>query len=461
MPQDSTHAYFVSPAFGDIGTGTSVSFQWTPVSGAIGYQLMAGKSPGSADLYDSGVISSLSATVSNLPASGVVYARVRGILQGGPTTELGADWWSHGSDIAFRTDDNLAPTDIETPTYGYLPATNLVSWVPSPEAIAYRVRVGLPPAVDDIDDSGVMYGHRRLLNLPGRHTYALTLETIYRTQTLTSITYFTSDGGSASFASKIQLAKLLTGDVRLMANIFNQPHGGSSLFLTAASVNNFTVVCTTFTQALLQALQESNIGLPARPLDVCFNNDGFDCHELVEIFDADSNHWSMLDPTFGLRARRADGIAATSDELSSAVRAQQPDSVRFENLTANGDWYARSYYLDYPTLFIDVDVPGQPDLIEPEPSDLSPFFSNAGSAVNDAWQFYALQCAPNYQTANAAIDGGIVALGCSPTNGFTQIFGAATVSPQTGDASVGSVWRPKRIVFPSCAHQTGTAAGCD
>ena len=108
-----------------------------------------------------------------------------------------------------------------------------------------------------------------------------------------------------------------------------------------------------------------------------------------------------------------------------------------------------------------MDILGQPDLQEPEPADSTPYFENAGLAVTGGWQFYALQCAPVYQTALAAVDGGMAAFGCSNTNGFTQVFGAASISRQPEDQSVGGIWRPKRVVFPACAHQTGTAAGCD
>ncbi len=73
-----TSAVITSPAPGSALTGTSVTFVWTAVSGATDYDLWLGfNGAGSSDLYNSGIITNTSSTVTGLPTKGTaIYTRL-------------------------------------------------------------------------------------------------------------------------------------------------------------------------------------------------------------------------------------------------------------------------------------------------------------------------------------------------------------------------------------------------
>ena len=59
----------LSPTPGSTFSSSSVSFHWSAGS-ATSYFLFVGSSPHTADIYNSGVIHTLSATVNNIPTDG-------------------------------------------------------------------------------------------------------------------------------------------------------------------------------------------------------------------------------------------------------------------------------------------------------------------------------------------------------------------------------------------------------
>ncbi len=73
-----TPAVLTTPAPGSTLSGSSVTFGWTAGTGVVDYELYLGTTGvGSRDLYDSGVTTSLSKTVSGLPTGGqTIYARL-------------------------------------------------------------------------------------------------------------------------------------------------------------------------------------------------------------------------------------------------------------------------------------------------------------------------------------------------------------------------------------------------
>ena len=75
----ATQAVLISPVPSSTFAGTTVTFHWTPATGAnlTGYQFRLGSTPGAYDLYGSGVTTATSATVTNLPInSEIVYAQL-------------------------------------------------------------------------------------------------------------------------------------------------------------------------------------------------------------------------------------------------------------------------------------------------------------------------------------------------------------------------------------------------
>src|ERR1700677_752375 len=84
-------ASLTSPAPDSEVTGPSATFAWTPVSGAISYNLWLGTAGvGSSNLWNSGPTTATSLTFSALPINGAtVYARLITTFSG---TSLHADF---------------------------------------------------------------------------------------------------------------------------------------------------------------------------------------------------------------------------------------------------------------------------------------------------------------------------------------------------------------------------------
>ena len=77
-------AALTTPAPGSTLTGSSVTFTWSPATGATGYALLLGTNGvGSQNISSTGWIAATSATVTNLPTTGVtVYARLLWVVGG-------------------------------------------------------------------------------------------------------------------------------------------------------------------------------------------------------------------------------------------------------------------------------------------------------------------------------------------------------------------------------------------
>src|SRR5205085_2648131 len=113
----------------------------------------------------------------------------------------------------------------------------------------------------------------------------------------------------------------------------------------------------------------------------------------VEVYDLPNNQWSVIDPTFGLIPHRnSDGGVATSADLSSAARAMNWSSINYELLTPAADAYARNYYLDYPSLFVNVYIPGSTTTLIQSPPDIAPYYTSLHGNSAAGLGYYALQC---------------------------------------------------------------------
>ncbi|MGH9644083.1 MAG: hypothetical protein ACRD3Q_16875, partial [Terriglobales bacterium] len=73
-----------SPINGSVLSGSSISFMWSPVSGASTYWLWIGTAPGSHNLYDTGQGLNTGVTVNGLPTNGqTLYVRLFTWINGG------------------------------------------------------------------------------------------------------------------------------------------------------------------------------------------------------------------------------------------------------------------------------------------------------------------------------------------------------------------------------------------
>jgi hypothetical protein len=445
-PADSSHAYFVTPNFGDLNTGSTVRFSWTQAAGTGTYQLQVGSKPGGNDLYDSGLVLALEETVPNLP-SGVVYAQVRAVLAGDPSVETNGEW-TRGAFIAFRTDAAVQGAALNLPLATAMPGEPL-SWTPDPVAISYHLQVGTRPGADDIDDSGTIYSTLRMVDFPAAATTVyVVLETRYRDRIVSASRTFTAGGPPTTAAQSLVAIGLATESVRLMANENNTPYGGTLLYAHGSLAGQGSVTCQTFAETLLALLAQMNAAVQSRALRVCLNPNGFDCHELVEVQDPSSGRWVTFDPTFGLQTLRADGAPATSEEISTATRAMAWSALKFSFLTPYGDAYARSYYLDYPLLYVYVYLPDMSGFQDPPPATLLGYYTNVGPTLSaSTWGLYAAQCASGFSTVNTLWTGVAASYPCTGPDGLSAVFFAETIAPVSGDSSLAGVWTPNRYTF--------------
>ena len=441
-------ARFIYPTSGQLEVDASHPFQWTVVPGSQAYQLQVGTSAGASDVFDSGIITTTSVMVPNLPEEKTLYARVRAIPVGWSTALTSG--FPRGTYVTFRSDDDVPGATFTYPAAGSTAeADTPISWQPDPLARNYRLTIGTTARGTDLLDTGTILVPRRMVSgLPSGATVHATLYTNYSGNiTHSQSMSFVVGNATTTTAAMLTTARTLAGEVRNMADHDNQPYDGTVLAGAAAAESDAVADCTAFATALLAELSDANLSLQARELAVCFNDDAYDCHALVEVFDSDSQRWITLDPTFGLYALNSQGRPATAQEISTAARAQAFNQLSFAYLTPAGDAYARAYYIDYPLLFLDVFQPGSNTaLVQPSLSSLQPYFDLMGPAVNGTVSgFYAAQCGTGYGSATADWDGTDQTYPC--TGGFTPIFWGISVSVIQGDPSATAIWRTHRFMF--------------
>ena len=441
------YATFIYPSQGQLSVDGSQAFKWTGVSNAAYYQLQVGSAPGGSDIFDSGIITTTSITVPKLPTSGVVYARVRAILQGW-STELPAADFPQATHAAFSMD--AAPTGavFTSPAPGAtLDADTPISWQADPLAVNYRLQLFRASDGVALLDTGTIHGtHRVVANLPAAQAVIAKLTTDYaqslsRTQSVT----FTAGKTTTTVAGMLTLARNVTATVRLESDIDDQPFGGTPLQAQALSLDDGAADCVDYSRTLMTEFADAALPLKTRIRDICFNAP--DCHELVEVYNSDLARWETLDPTFGLYTLNSSGQPATAEEISAAVRNQAINSLSFTFVTAQGSKFANLYYLDYPLLFMDLYTIGSTSSFEePPPLTLQPYEDLKGtSTTGPIYTYYAIQCAAGVSSASANWDGNVVSHPC--TNGYTEVFAGKTVSLVAGDPSALAIWAPHRFVF--------------
>jgi Chitobiase/beta-hexosaminidase C-terminal domain len=121
----------ISPSPGSTFNSASVTFNWTAGS-ATAYALVVGSSQMSSDIYNSGILNSLSATVSNVPTDGraifvTLYSRVNN------------SWVSNSyTYTAFSGSGTPTPTPIPTATPTPTPNGTVATPIISPNGGTFR-----------------------------------------------------------------------------------------------------------------------------------------------------------------------------------------------------------------------------------------------------------------------------------------------------------------------------------
>ena len=428
---------FNAPTDGAIAVGPAQPFEWTPPANTTTNSLRVGTSPGAADVFDSGHITTTSVVVSGLPSTGLLYAAASSMVN---------DIWRR-TDIRFTLEASIAPSTMLAPSGPGVPFDTVepFEWTAVPIARGYRLTIGTSPGASDLHDSGEILVTRRFVpDLPLGSLFGR-LSTKIAGQWYASDFAFTVAANTVAAAPQIDSALWATDLVRGMASSDNRVFGWTTLAKSMGPQASFAS-CFDYAEGLLDVLNEMNAQLSARRLAVALNPNTYDTHTLVEMFDPDSGRWMLLDPTFDLTVKRmSDGEWATAEDVSAAARAEQWGDLSFVFLGDVGDQWARNYYLDYPLLFVNVYHPGQP-AIPGQGAPVVQYFEEVPLPVSGAPTAYAVGCSGE-QTAALRVDGSDVTIDCSGVDGLSYIFTATTISANADTAPSVKVYQPRRYVF--------------
>jgi len=425
---------FVYPTDGALGVTAAQPFQWTPPANASSHRLIVGTSPGGADVFDSGSIGVTSVTVPTLPATGALYARVLSYVNGR---------WVY-SDAGFTVDAAVPASTIVLPANGALAfdSARPFTWADVPLARAYRLRIGTTPGASDVHDSGEIHVTQRFVpNLPLGLLYGR-VETKINGQWSSTDFTFTATANTLSPVFQSKAAFWATDFVRGMSLTDNLPFSWTPLASTVVTRHAFAANCVDYAVTLIRLLAEVNIQESYRRLDISMDQD--DQHTLVEMLDAASGTWLILDPTFDLTVTRAsDGAWASAEDISASALSQQWNDVSYTFLGASGDVYVRGYYLDYPLLFLNVFHEGTwwPPAA---PAAVLPYMEPVSMPMTPQQGVYAVACSG---TTVLSIDHVDTAVACDGVDGMSNdiVAGLIEFTSQTGDGV--TVYRPRRYVF--------------
>jgi hypothetical protein len=217
----------------------------------------------------------------------------------------------------------------------------------------------------------------------------------------------------------------------------NRPYGWTPV-ATSIDALKYEASCGTYTLVLAAVLSEMNLGLQIRSTMIRFSQ--IDVHIFVEILDSDTGRWMVLDPTFGLAAKRVsdDGWASAADIAASTV-IQDWAAIRYVFLSPQQDAVARGYYLDYPLLFLNDFVAGSTWHAS------IPNMTAVPLPASGAYSVYIASCEAGGQ-ADLLIAGIPVSLLCA-SDGLTGAFLASSVAAAPGGNANFALYRPRRYVF--------------
>jgi hypothetical protein len=445
-------AALLHPHYGQLSVDTSQPIDWTSIPDAEAYRLELGSTPGAHDLLDSGSLAATSIDASAALASAppVIYARI--------WTRYAETW--EFSDAIFETVSNpdAASMDWISDKSAFV-ASDAFRWTEVPLAASYRLRVGTTRGSSDIHDSGSVRTARRLVaDLPAGIPLYGSLDTEYFDGSVSTQEFeFTVADATIGFEARWKHAQWAAAKVRSMATWNNVPLQ-NTLLLDAArrTLREWTATCSTYTLALLDLLENSNITPYARRLDVCLNRNGFDCHTLVEVLDVDSGRWLILDPTFALVARRTiDNEWATALDIFAATRDKNFAAIEYVPLTSDGLALAEGYYLDYPLLYAHVLAPGTySNPVASVDSTISYYDLLGTSSVAQSGN-YAIVCTAGNNSAQIRVSGSgsvddddsVVTVPCdSDAEGLSHVFQTTSIEA-AGDPASYEIAVPKRFVF--------------
>lgn len=425
-------AEWVYPVPGSPEVEPSRAFEWTPVPEATEYRLVIGSSRGQADVLDRLVGRQTRVDVGSLPLGRRLAARV--------LTRIGETWYWRDCDFAVGLGYGTA-NPIHPRAGGTVDLGRAFFWQPMPLATGYRLRIGSRRGGSDLYDTGLLGVTRRFVeHLPTGRTLFATLTTVYADRSLDYRFEFRAQPGAPTEEVFVDAALAATVAVREMAGVGDAwPRTLLDQEVRRRGVSG--PGCVELAATLLRTLAQEGNGLPSRYLNTCLLGNLYDCHTLVEIYRPSSGAWMLLDPTFAVTARRADGDWATAADLTVAARRLSWKGISFVPLDSDSVSRLRSYYIDYPLLFVSVFGEGRPE-VKDGPSILR-YYEEVPLPRHERGS-YAIRCLEG-STAEALIDGHRETLTCQGRDRLSWIRLASSIEALRGHPI--GVYRSRRFLF--------------
>jgi hypothetical protein len=212
-----TNATLTSPTDGTQYFDPVKAFTWTPGTGATGYWLWVGTSPGANDVVNSKMLSGTSYVAKGLPPGRTLYARL----------------WTYRNNVAASAPDVTftASSALTAPTAGTqnLDTTRPFTWSADSTAVSYRLTIGTTQGASDLADSGLTSTTSFAPpGLPAGRTLWARLTTNYPAATVTSDVSFTAAVRTATLSSPSNGAQLFD-PVRPFT--WSQPGGADAYWL--------------------------------------------------------------------------------------------------------------------------------------------------------------------------------------------------------------------------------------
>jgi hypothetical protein len=238
------------------------------------------------------------------------------------------------------------------------------SWKPVNDATGYYLQVGTNPSGADVFAVGNLPANVTswaVDNLLPGVTYYATLKTIlpenqfaYAQQSFTVASTVASRGTPTDATSLYANVQQLTASVRLSAAMFsNVASPGTPLAAELALRGRTAADCTDYAYTLIDLLQQQHIF--ARRVVLSLVGNFWIGHTVVEYYDPFHSQWFVTDPTFGITYfDDAAQIGQSAADLSNYVASESWSAITLKLVTPNLDQYARNYYVDPVTLFLNI-----------------------------------------------------------------------------------------------------------
>jgi hypothetical protein len=428
-------AEWVHPRPGAPDANPRRPIEWTAVPDANEYSISIGSAPRRFDLVNLSTGKRTHWLPTQLPVRRRLFGRIG--------TRIGSTWRYRDADFAF--DLGYRAASITHPAPGRTAdGSRPFAWSADPMAGRYRLRIGSAEGRSDLHDSGpIGVSETFVTGLPPGRRFFGTLTTFYADRTIESRFVFRAGPGNPGEGDAVAAALRMTAAMRGMAG-YDAAWPRTILDKVVRDAKTPGPGCEQFADALLRALADQNNPLPVRRLGSCLLANTYDCHTLVEVYLPSRRSWMILDPTFGVAARRrSNGQWASAADISSAVRRGDWDAISYVPLAGDSLDALRSYYIDYPLLFV------SPFGEEGPTTKLGPsilrYYTEVSLPVRGRGA-YAVRC-PERRTVNLLVDERPTTLVCSGTDSLSAVRVASSIEPPDAGGSTARVYRLRRFVF--------------